>query len=113
MKSEALHKLLLLAFCALLIACAWSQPLATPQQLEQQQPQTIDRQLLLIENNVNAEDAQNYQITIPKKAKAGEPCLTITWKTNPDGSGPDYPRIYTADGYFRIMPPAMSTEQQQ
>ncbi|SPP77424.1 Hypothetical predicted protein [Drosophila guanche] len=118
MKSEALHKLLL-ALCVLLIACAWSQPLATPQQLEQQQqqperqPQTIDRQLLLIENNVKAEDAQNYQITIPRKAKAGEPCLTITWKTNPDGSGPDYPRIYMADGYFRIVPPSMPTEQPQ
>ncbi|EDW29515.1 GL22725 [Drosophila persimilis] len=71
------------------------------------QPQTIDRQLLLIENNVSAEDAQNYHIAIPRKAKAGEPCLTITWKTNPDGSGPDYPRIYMADGYFRIMPPSI------
>ncbi|XP_002135163.2 uncharacterized protein [Drosophila pseudoobscura] len=101
MKSEALHKLL--AFCALLIACAWSQPLTPPEH----QPRTIDRQLLLIENNVSAEDAQNYHIAIPRKAKAGEPCLTITWKTNPDGSGPDYPRIYMADGYFRILPPSI------
>lgn len=77
------------------------QPLGT-------QPQ---RPILLIQNNLSPDQASNYKITIPKAPQSNEPCLTISWKTNPDGSGPDAPRIYFVNGYFQIMsPPAASTQ---
>ncbi|KAH8376501.1 uncharacterized protein LOC110178983 [Drosophila serrata] len=109
MKSEALHKFL--AFFPLLIACAWSQPLDTTQQ--RQQPPVAPQSVFFIKNNIRPEDAPNYQITIPKHPNANEPCLTITWKTNPDGTGPESPQIYMGNGYFGIMPPADLNQQKQ
>ncbi|XP_016983169.1 uncharacterized protein LOC108047482 [Drosophila rhopaloa] len=112
MKSETLHKFL--AFYPLLIACAWSQPLnSTQQQPTYQQVQPVQRPFFLIKHNVRPEDAKNYHITIPKSPKAGEPCLTITWKTNPDGSGPSQPQIFMGNGYFGVIPPVARTQQRQ
>ncbi|ALC44382.1 CG34253 [Drosophila busckii] len=112
MKSAALHKLLTLLTLLLLlmfVVPAYSQPLSQPSAAPTSAPAAAaERPLILIENNVKPEDASNYQITLPKNAKPGvaEPCLTISWKTNPDGSQPDLPRIYMVNGYFQIMPPA-------
>ncbi|XP_017008594.2 uncharacterized protein [Drosophila takahashii] len=103
MKSEALHKFL--AFYPLLIACAWSQPLNPNQQQVAFQQTSPVHPVILIKHNIRAEDAKNYHITIPKAPSAAEPCLTITWQTNPDGSGPDEPQIYMGNGYFGIIPP--------
>ncbi|XP_030571381.1 uncharacterized protein LOC115770286 [Drosophila novamexicana] len=107
LSNKTLHKFLL-PLLLLMLASVWSQPL-------NKQPETegsvAQRPVFLIENNVNAEDAKNYQITIPKEVKPGEPCLTISWKTNPDGSGPDDPRIYMVDGYFKIMPATANKQQ--
>ncbi|XP_017111779.1 uncharacterized protein LOC108135542 [Drosophila elegans] len=112
MKSETLHKFL--AFCSLLIACTWSQPLnSTQQQTTHQQLPPVQRPVFLIKHNIRAEDAKNYHITIPKDPKSGEPCLTITWKTNPDGSGPAEPQIFMGSGYFGILPPVARTPQRQ
>ncbi|EDW46484.1 GM14956 [Drosophila sechellia] len=97
MKSEALHKFL--ALYSLLIACAWSTPFQQP--------------VILVKHNIGTENAENYRITLPSKdLKAGEPCLTITWKTNPDGTGPDEPQIYMGDGYFRILQVARGQNNQ-
>ncbi|KAH8270619.1 hypothetical protein KR018_012312 [Drosophila ironensis] len=117
MKSEALHKFL--AVCSLLIAGAWGHSLNpaphTKTQLQTQtqtqtapQPQPVQRPVVFIENNIGPEDVKNYQITRPRDPKPGEPCLTISWKTNPDGSGPDFPNIYIGNGYFGIMTPQRS-----
>jgi len=65
------------------------------------------RPILFIKNNVTPEDAKNYQITIERDAKPGEPCLTISWKSNPDGSEPAEPQIYMVNGYFNIKPPSV------
>ncbi|KAH8379348.1 hypothetical protein KR009_004337 [Drosophila setifemur] len=115
MKSETLHKFL--AFCPLLIACAWGQPFDSNQQEQQQPPEQqltpVQRPFIFIKNNLRAEDAGNYKITIPKDPKTGEPCLTISWKTNPDGSGPDFPQIYMGNGYLGIMPPAVQQQHRQ
>ncbi|XP_017071997.1 uncharacterized protein LOC108108454 [Drosophila eugracilis] len=103
MKSETLHKFLIL--CSLLIACAWSQPLnPSQQQATYQQLPADQRTIVLVKHNLRPQDAKNYQITIPKEPKEGEPCLTISWKTNPDGSGPGVPQIYMGNGYFGILP---------
>ncbi|KAH8240188.1 hypothetical protein KR032_012110 [Drosophila birchii] len=112
MKSEALHKFL--AFFPLLIACAWSKPLDTTQQLQSsinQQLPSASQSVLFIKNNLRPEDAPNYQIIIPKDPRANEPCLTITWKANADGTEPESPQIYMGNGYFRIMPPAVQQKQ--
>ncbi|KAH8368713.1 hypothetical protein KR084_008514 [Drosophila pseudotakahashii] len=110
MKSEALHKFL--AFYPLLIACAWSQPLnPNQQQVNFQQMTPVQHPVILVKHNIRAEDANNYHITIPKAPSAGEPCLTITWKTNPDGSEPDEPQIYMGNGYFGIIPPVGQRQQ--
>ncbi|XP_017058883.1 uncharacterized protein LOC108099765 [Drosophila ficusphila] len=110
MKSVALHKFL--AFFPLLIACAWSHPLnSTHQQAAYQEEPPVQRPVIFIKHNLRAEDAENYQIAIPKDPKAGEPCLTITWKTNPDGSGPGEPRIFMGSGYFGIIPPEARIQQ--
>ncbi|KAH8233838.1 hypothetical protein KR038_011511 [Drosophila bunnanda] len=112
MKSEALHKFL--AFYPLLIACAWSQPLDLTQQHQPatyQQLPVAPQSVFFINNNIRPEDAPNYQITIPKDPRANEPCLTITWKTNPDGTGPESPQIYMGKGYFGIIPPPVSQKQ--
>ncbi|KAL7734561.1 hypothetical protein ACLKA6_010873 [Drosophila palustris] len=101
MKSKTLHKFLALsALLLMLFAClsVRSQPLAPPDDTFSQRP------VLFIQNNASPEDAKDYQITIEKDAKPGEPCLTISWKTNPDGSGPADPKIYMVNGYFKIMP---------
>ncbi|KAI8041764.1 uncharacterized protein LOC128257334 [Drosophila gunungcola] len=112
MKSETLHKFL--AFCSLLIACAWSQPLnSTQQKTTHQQLLPVQRPVFFIKHNIRAEDAKNYQITIPKNPEAGEPCLTITWKTNPDGSGPAEPQIFMGSGYLGILPPVVRTPQRK
>ncbi|XP_064544917.1 uncharacterized protein LOC135432947 [Drosophila montana] len=106
LSNKTLHKLLLLLM--LMLACVWSHPL-------NKQPETegtvAQRPVFLIQNNVNAEDAMNYQITIPKEITPQDPCLTISWKTNPDGSGPGEPRIYLVDGYFKIMPATANRQQ--
>lgn len=80
---------------------------------QQQQPQvqTVQRPVFFIKNNIRPEDAKNYQITVPKDPKAGEPCLTISWKSNPDGSEPAFPQIYMGNGYFGILPPTLVTQQ--
>ncbi|XP_036672132.3 uncharacterized protein [Drosophila suzukii] len=112
MKSEALHKLL--AFYPLLIVCAWSHPLnPTQQQPTNQQMPPVQQPVILIKHNISADDAKNYHITIPKDPKAGEPCLTITWKTNPDGSGPGEPEIFMGNGYFGIIPQVAQRQQGQ
>nr|NP_001097636.1 uncharacterized protein Dmel_CG34253 [Drosophila melanogaster]ABW08564.1 uncharacterized protein Dmel_CG34253 [Drosophila melanogaster] len=112
MKSEALHKFL--ALYPLLIACAWSAPLnPSQQQATYQQPLTVQQPVILVKHNIGTENAENYRITLPSKdLKAGEPCLTITWKTNPDGTGPDEPQIYMGDGYFRILQVARGQNSQ-
>ncbi|XP_016955317.1 uncharacterized protein LOC108028168 [Drosophila biarmipes] len=103
MKSEALHKFL--AFCPLLIVCAWSHPLnPTQQQPTYQQTLGVQHPVILIKHNINADDAKNYHIAVPQDPKEGEPCLTITWKTNPDGSGPAQPDIFMGNGYFGLIP---------
>ncbi|EDV51892.1 uncharacterized protein LOC6546169 [Drosophila erecta] len=103
MKSEALHKLL--ALYPLLIACAWSQPLNPAQQpATHQQPPAVQQPVIFIKHNVGAENAENYRITLPSKdLQAGEPCFTISWKTNPDGTGPGEPQVYMGDGYLGIL----------
>ncbi|KAH8333021.1 hypothetical protein KR074_011352 [Drosophila pseudoananassae] len=106
MKSVALHKFL--AFYSLLIACAWGQLL---NQQQQPQVQTVQRPVFFINHNIRPEDAKNYQITVPSAPKAGEPCLTISWKSNPDGSEPALPQIYMGNGYFGILPPTVVTQQ--
>ncbi|XP_023171401.1 uncharacterized protein LOC111599838 [Drosophila hydei] len=98
MKStKALHKFvpLLLLLLLLLLVDVWSHPM--PDVTESQQS------MLLIQNNVRPEDAKNYEIAMPKEPKPGEPCLTISWKTNPDGTGPEDPQIYLVNGYLKIM----------
>ncbi|XP_039486510.1 uncharacterized protein LOC120448534 [Drosophila santomea] len=113
MKSEALHKFL--AFCSLLIACAWSQPLnpSQPQATHQQLP-AVQQPVIFIKHNIGTGNAEDYHITLPSKdLKAGEPCLTITWKTNPDGTGPAEPQIYMGDGYFGILTSPPRGQQRQ
>lgn len=79
-----------------------------PQQSLGAQPQ---QPILLIQNNLSPEQASNYKITMPKAPQPNEPCLTISWKTNPDGSGPDAPRIYFVDGYFQIKSSHVASTQ--
>ncbi|XP_034478153.1 uncharacterized protein LOC117784511 [Drosophila innubila] len=101
MKSKTIHKFWTLSALLLMLfafVSVRSQPLSPPDDAFRQRP------ILLIENNASPEDAKNYQITIEKDAKPGEPCLTISWKTNPDGSGPADPKIYMVNGYFKIKP---------
>ncbi|KAH8370999.1 hypothetical protein KR093_005890 [Drosophila rubida] len=104
MKSKTLHKsqLLLLLMVMLLLALLSSarcQPLSPPESSEPLR----QRPFIFIKNNASPEDAKNYQITIEKDAQPGEPCLTISWKTNPDGSGPADPQIYMAQSYFKFV----------
>ncbi|XP_068143418.1 uncharacterized protein [Drosophila tropicalis] len=121
MKSHKLHKFQMLMMTMMIAASAWSQPLdIKPEALptlsssHQEPVQPIHQPLLVIQNNVNnPQDLKDYKIMIPKAPQQNEPCLTITWKTNPDGSGPDDPKIYYVDGYFRIMPSIREQQQQQ
>ncbi|XP_032595588.1 uncharacterized protein LOC6556812 isoform X2 [Drosophila grimshawi] len=102
---------LLLLLLLLLVSGAWSYPSAN------QQPESVaivaQRPILLIQNEMSPEDSKNYEITIPKDVKPGEPCLTISWKTNPDGTGPGDPKIYMVNGYFRIVPASAQMPNQQ
>lgn len=75
-----------------------------------QQPQTVQAQriqpeqpMIFIQHNMSPDQAPNYQISIPKAPQSNEPCLTISWKANPDGSEPDIPKIYIVNGYMQIM----------
>lgn len=79
-----------------------------PQQPVKVQPQ---QQMLLIQHNMSPDQAPNYQISIPKAPQPNEPCLTISWKANPDGSEPDIPQIYLVNGYFQIMSPHVASAQ--
>jgi len=85
----------------------------TEQQPTNQQMPPVQQPVILIKHNISADDAKNYHITIPKDPKAGEPCLTITWKTNPDGSGPGEPEIFMGNGYFGIIPQVAQRQQGQ
>ncbi|XP_023033417.1 uncharacterized protein LOC26530070 isoform X2 [Drosophila willistoni] len=121
MKSHKLHKFQMLLMLTMIAASAWSQPYIKPEALptltsssHQAPVQSIHQPFLVIQNNVkNLQDLKDYEIRIPKAPQQNEPCLTITWKTNPDGSGPDDPKIYYVDGYFRIMPSIRERGQQQ
>ncbi|XP_034109598.1 uncharacterized protein LOC132793042 [Drosophila nasuta] len=102
MKSKTLHKSLILLLLMLLLfvffpPSARCQPLTPPDEPAKQRP------FIFIKHNASPEDAKNYQITIEKDPQPGEPCLTISWKTNPDGSGPSDPQIYLSHGYFKIV----------
>ncbi|EDW19460.1 uncharacterized protein LOC6583314 [Drosophila mojavensis] len=111
MKStKTLHKLpSLLLLLLLLLVSVWSHPMpdvAVPGSEAQQS-------LILIQNNLRPEHAKNYEISVPKAPQPGEPCLTISWKTNPDGTGPDEPQIYLVNGYFKILTPSEAANLQQ
>ncbi|KAH8419598.1 hypothetical protein KR222_008137 [Zaprionus bogoriensis] len=139
MKSETLHKLPTLSTFLLMLCgcCVWSLPckcvcvcvcgiyarkqhtyieraltavflLPVDNRTNVVQPQ---RPVILIQNNLKPAEARDYQITIPKAAQPDEPCLTISWKTNPDGTGPDAPRIYFVDGYFHIASSQLARTQ--
>ncbi|XP_030373011.1 uncharacterized protein LOC115622991 [Scaptodrosophila lebanonensis] len=111
MKSHKLHNVWWLVSTLLPLLMLVSSSQSTPLNIQaatepQPQPQQLansllgERPMILIKHNVEPQHLNGYNII---RDPQGQPCLTISWKTNPDGSGPQDPQIYAVDGYFKLV----------